>query len=183
MIRTNSFTLVGIAAAAIVLASCTRENAQSSNDTNAEKAAAEPETPALPAPVDGWIEHPLKDGVIKLQAAQWRTDTVEIPVPANGGELEYKLAMKQGDGIVYSTDYGKLDNAGDMMVSEFHGHTEQRADGVGDLMFYSKTGGQAQNGQFVAPWDGVHGWYLKNNSDKDAIVILKLAGFYEMVQE
>ena len=50
-----------------------------------------------------------------------------------------------------------------MMLTEFHGHTEQ-VDGVGDLMFYSKTGGSPESGVFTAPWDGIHGWYLKNDS-------------------
>ena len=63
------------------------------------------------------------------------------------------------------------------MVVEFHGHTKQ-VDGVGDLMFYSKTGGSPQSGVFTAPWDGIHGWYLKNDSPKDVVVILELAGFY-----
>lgn len=136
----------------------------------------------MPEPVNGWIEHPLPEGVIKIQPAQWRTDTVEIPVTSNGGELEYKLNIKKGDSIVYTIDYGKLDDA-NVMVSEFHGHTPQREDGVGDLMFYSKTGGATQHGQFTSPWDGVHGWYLKNDSAKDVTVTLKLAGFYEIIEQ
>lgn len=178
MTHTNSFILAGLVA--VVLTACSQEGGPRTA-ANEDK-TQEPGTAALPPPVNGWIEHPLKDGIIKTHATQWRTDTVEIPVPANGGDLEYKLAMKQGEAIVYSIDYGKLDDTG-VIVSEFHGHTEKRSDGVGDLMFYSKTGGEAQHGQFVAPWDGVHGWYLKNESKKDAIVTLKLAGFYALVGE
>jgi hypothetical protein len=51
---------------------------------------------------------------------------------------------------------------------------------VGDLMFYSKTGGSPQSGAFTAPWDGIHGWYLKNDSPADVVVTLELAGFYEL---
>ena len=47
-------------------------------------------------------------------------------------------------------------------------------------MFYSKTGGSPQNGVFTAPWDGIHGWYLKNESAKDVVVTLELAGFYAL---
>jgi len=53
-----------------------------------------------------------------------------------------------------------------------------QVDGVGDLMFYSKTGGSPGSGVFTAPWDGIHGWYLKNDSPKDVVAILELAGFY-----
>ncbi len=66
------------------------------------------------------------------------------------------------------------------MLTEFHGHTRQ-VDGVGDLMFYSKTGGTPRAASFTAPWDGIHGWYLKNDSPRTwsyVVVKLELAGFY-----
>ena len=133
---------------------------------------------ALPEPVNGWIEHPLAEGVIKVQPANWRADTIDIPVKAGEG-LEYKLTMKKGDAVVYSIDYGDLEHPG-LMEVEFHGHTEKNAEGVGDLMFYSKTGGSAQSGQFEAPWDGIHGWWLNNQSGKDVTVTLNVAGFYQL---
>ena len=86
--------------------------------------------------------------------------------------------MKKGEGLVYNISYGALSDPG-LMVVEFHGHTKQ-VDGVGDLMFYSKTGGSPESGVFTAPWDGIHGWYLKNDSPKDVVVILELAGFYAL---
>lgn len=144
--------------------------------------AAEPAAPAaaeasLPPVVDGWREYPVREGVISIQPAKWRTDTVDVPVPAGKG-IEYKLTMKKGQGVVYNVTYGNLEHPG-MMAVEFHGHTEQ-VDGVGDLMFYSKTGGAPESGTFTAPWDGIHGWYLKNDSGKDVVVKLELAGFYEL---
>jgi hypothetical protein len=44
---------------------------------------------------------------------------------------------EEGCALVYNISYGTLAEPG-MMLSEFHGHTKQ-VDGVGDLMFYSKT--------------------------------------------
>jgi hypothetical protein len=160
----------------VVLSACT----QAKCDTAApvETAAA----PAQPEAVNGWREYPLRDGVITLQPAKWISETIDIPVPGNGGELEYKLGMKKGDGIVYAISYGALEHPG-LLVSEFHGHTEKAADGNGDLMFYSKSGGSAQNGSFQAPWDGIHGWYLKNDSAKDIVVKLEVAGFYERLDQ
>ncbi len=162
-----------------VLASCAPEAAKTEPAAPASEAAA---APAVPEAVNGWREYPLRDGVIKIQPAKWKSETIDIPVPANGGELEYKLGMKQGDGIVYSISYGALDHPG-MMVVEFHGHTEKGADGAGDLMYYSKTGGAPENGSFQAPWDGIHGWYLKNDSAKDVVVKLEIAGFYERLDQ
>jgi len=134
--------------------------------------------PALPPAVDGWREYPLRDGVISIQPAKWRTDVIDVPVPAGKG-LEYKLEMKAGEGVVYGVSYQGLDHPG-LMVVEFHGHTE-KIDGVGDLMFYSKTGGSPESGTFVAPWDGIHGWYFRNDSAKDVVARLELAGFYTLV--
>jgi len=129
----------------------------------------------VPAAVNGWREYPLRDGVVSIQPAKWRTDTVRVPVPPGKG-LEYKLTMKKGEGLVYNISYGALANPA-LMVTEFHGHTTQ-VDGVGDLMFYSKTDATPQSGVFTAPWDGIHGWYLKNDSPTDVTVTLELAGFY-----
>ena len=139
--------------------------------------AAVPVAASVPEAVKGWREYPLREGVVSIQSAKWRTDTVHVPVPAGDG-LEYKLTMKKGEGLVYNIAYGTLADPG-LMLTEFHGHTEQ-VDGVGDLMFYSKTGGSPQSGVFTAPWDGIHGWYLKNDSPKDVVVTLELAGFYAL---
>ena len=138
---------------------------------------AAPETQSVPQAVNGWREYPLRDGVISIQPAKWRTDKVLVPVRAGQG-LEYKLTMKKGEGLVYNISYGALSDP-KLMVVEFHGHTKQ-VDGVGDLMFYSKAGGSPESGVFTAPWDGIHGWYLKNDSPKDVVAILELAGFYAL---
>jgi hypothetical protein len=144
---------------------------------NATPSEAASGTPGIPPAVDGWREYPLRDGVISIKPVKWRTDTAEVLVPAGRG-LEYKLTMKTGDTIVYNVSFRNLEDPG-QMISEFHGHSEQ-VDGVGDLMFYAKTGGSPQSGAFTAPWDGIHGWYLKNDSPTWVIVTLELAGFYEI---
>jgi hypothetical protein len=157
----------------ILLAAC------SDRTTPAPAANASPTstTPAVPAVVDGWREYPLRDGVIGIRPTKWRTDVVDVAVPAGKG-LEYKLTMKKGETLVYNITYGTLADP-KQMLSEFHGHTPQ-VNGVGDLMFYSKADGSPQSGSFTAPWDGIHGWYLKNDSTRDVVVKLELAGFYEL---
>jgi hypothetical protein len=150
-------------------------------DSAAQRPSTQPpaqsSTSILPPAVNGWREYPLRDGVITIRPSRWRTDVVDIAVPAGKG-LEYKLTMKRGETFVFNISYGSLADPG-RMISEFHGHTPQ-VNGVGDLMFYSKTGGQPQSGSFTAPWDGIHGWYLKNDGSSDAVVRLELAGFYEL---
>ena len=86
--------------AAVLLTACTQNTTKdAAADPAAETVAA---GPAIPEAVNGWREYPLRDGVIKIQPAKWKSETIDIPVPGNGGELEYKLGMKKGDGIVYA---------------------------------------------------------------------------------
>ncbi len=165
-----------ISGLALLAAACAEQKPAETAAADPAPAAA-PEAPAVPPVVDGWREYPVRDGVISIQPAKWRTDKIDVDVPAGKG-LEYKLTMKKGQGVVYNVSYANLEHPG-MMVVEFHGHTEQ-VDGAGDLMYYSKTGGTPENGTFVAPWDGIHGWYLKNDSGKDVVATLELAGFYEL---
>jgi hypothetical protein len=97
---------------------------------------APPSAPAVPPAVNGWREYPLREGVISIEPVKRRTDTVAVRVPAGKG-LEYKLTMNEGDTLVYDISFGDLADPA-KMISEFHGHTKQ-VDGVGDLMFYSKS--------------------------------------------
>lgn len=138
---------------------------------------AAPIPAAIPEAVKGWREYPLRAGVVSLQPRKWRTDIIDVPVKAGEG-LEYKVEMKAAEGLVYNVSYQGLEHPG-LMEVEFHGHTP-RVDGVGDLMFYSRTGGAPESGVFTAPWTGIHGWYLKNDSARDVVARLELAGFYDL---
>lgn len=158
-----------------LLAACT----DAASTDAPEPAAPEAIPEAVPEAVNGWREYPLRDGVVEIRHTPWRTDSIDIPVPPNGGDLEYKLQMSEGDGIVYTISYPGLVYADEMNV-EFHGHTPQDETGVGDLMFYSVGEGATQSGTFIAPWTGIHGWYLKNESDEEIVVKLDVAGFYSL---
>jgi len=132
-----------------------------------------------------WNEMPMPEGSADLTRSfdrPYRTDTIDIPLGANDGDLEYKLNMRAGDAVVYSWRVLEIDNP-DWFYSEFHGHTEPDAEGVGDLMFYRKETGSADNGYFVAPFEGIHGWYLQNQSENPVVVRLEVAGFYEVIPD
>ncbi|HJR69132.1 MAG TPA: hypothetical protein VKA43_03755 [Gammaproteobacteria bacterium] len=124
-----------------------------------------------------WNERPLADGVFREYAADYRTDVIDIPLAA-GEELEYKLGLNEGDSIVYQWDAVDLEDP-EVLWSEFHGHTPP-VNNVGDLMFYRKAYGATERGVLVAPFSGIHGWYLRNDGDKALVVRLKVAGFYEL---
>jgi len=71
--------------------------------------------------------------------------------------------------------------APDRLTSEFHGHTDRAPGTTGTLVFYRKATGGTENGSLVAPFDGTHGWYLKNDTDRPVVVRLTLSGFYEVI--
>jgi hypothetical protein len=47
-------------------------------------------------------------------------------------------------------------------------------------MFYRKATGDREHGSLVAPFDGIHGWYYRNDTDMPIVVRLTVSGFYEL---
>jgi hypothetical protein len=130
------------------------------------------EVPPTPAPGSGVV--------FKHHPAGFRTDVVEIRLPGNDGDLEYKIAMKAGDTVVYSWELVNPANP-DQFYTEFHGHTEARPGQPGTVTFYRKATGAKEQGTLIAPFDGIHGWYMQNQSTAPVAVRLHMAGFYELI--
>jgi hypothetical protein len=132
-----------------------------------------------------WTELEMPEGgvdMVRFYDQPFRTDTVDIPLEAEDGWLEYKLQMSEGDSVVYSWHVLEIDNP-DWFYSEFHGHTEPAPGEVGDVMYYRSETGASDNGSFVAPFEGVHGWYLQNQTEYPVVVRLEVAGFYEVIPD
>ncbi len=137
--------------------------------------------PAPPPASTDWIEIPLPDGVFSEHAGDYRTDTIDIPLEPFG-ELEYKLGMTEGAAIVYQWNVVKIADP-ELLYAEFHGHTPRVGGAPGTLMFYRKANGGTERGALVAPFSGIHGWYLKNDTDQPIVVRLDVAGFYELLEQ
>jgi hypothetical protein len=138
-------------------------------------APAEDATDSTP---QDWIEVPLADHVFRDMPAGYRQDTLDVEVPPGPG-LEVKLAMREGDALVYTWVAEGLDDPS-QLLSEFHGHTEREPGEPGTLMFYRKATGDREHGSLVAPFDGIHGWYYRNDTDMPIVVRLSVSGFYEL---
>jgi hypothetical protein len=97
-------------------------------------------------------------------------DTVILTVPAGKG-IEYKLAMNKFQKVTYEwiTDGGEL-------YVDLHG--EPKGDTTGYFESYTIATTSEMKGSFTVPFDGSHGWYWKNNSDKDINVQLIFSGKY-----
>lgn len=165
------------AVAAMLMSACSPQGAETKAEAEPAEAEAPAETasaapaPAAPAPKLKEID---TTGAAKALSTSYRSDMTEIAVapqgdPAGGDKLEYMVKMKSGDPLLYSWE--ALDG-GDFW-HEFHGHTED------SVTFYQKADGVKHQGSLAAPFDGIHGWYFENRSDKPVIVRLRLSGFYE----
>jgi hypothetical protein len=127
---------------------------------------------------DDWIEVPLTANTFREHPTSYRQDVLDIHVEPGRG-LEIKLVMREGDAVVYSWQATGLDRA-DQLISEFHGHTDEVPGEKGTVMFYKKATVLSDQGSLVAPFDGIHGWYLRNDAYSPVVVQLTLAGFYEL---
>ncbi|TDE14718.1 hypothetical protein [Dyadobacter psychrotolerans] len=104
-----------------------------------------------------------------------RQDSVTIRVPAGKG-LEYKInVLKYGQ-----VKYEWVTNKG-VLYFDFHGEPKQANPGK-DEFFESYTSAYSGNmiGTFLAPFEGRHGWYFKNKTDKEVVVSLRIRGEYKL---
>lgn len=101
----------------------------------------------------------------------FRTDTVKIPLGPDG-ELEYKVKMMPGQTLLYSwaVDRGSV-------YFDFHG---EPADPTKSQSYLEVQEDTHSNGAFVAPFEGIHGWYWLNLTGEPLTITLQMAGFYEL---
>lgn len=122
-----------------------------------------------------WIEVPLGEHTFHESSSAYRQGEYEILLLSNS-DREFELGLEEGDTLVYEWTVDM--EAPDLLYVEFHGHTVRSGDEPGTLMFYKKHNEGQESGALVAPFSGLHGWYLKNDSDQDITVKLTASGFY-----
>lgn len=113
---------------------------------------------------------PAKASIERTTA--WREDEMTITLPPHSGQ-EIKAHMAAGDSFVF-----RWQAMGGPVKAEMHGEKLHAAEG--DFTDYwkelSMTGGQ---GDFTAPFEGIHGWYFRNKGEKPVQVTVKTVGFYK----
>lgn len=113
----------------------------------------------------------------KDQPGVYRVDSREFEI-APGQGMEFKYLMQKGAGMVY------VWNATAVVEYEFHGEPEGSPKGTYES--YSKddkVGKPWGAGNFVAPSNGIHGWYWENTTSKPVFVRLTAAGFFTGARE
>ena len=115
----------------------------------------------------------------------FRTDTIEIPLRdgddrTRGNELEYKVRMKKDATLIYEWSVADIANPEEFYF-DFHGHTVVEGQDM-TVATYKQATGTGAKGALAAPFDGVHGWFLQNQSAKAVVVKVRLAGYYELIE-
>jgi hypothetical protein len=115
----------------------------------------------------------------------FRSDTIEIPLRdgddrTRGNELEYKVRMKKDATLIYEWSVADIANPEEFYY-DFHGHTVVEGKDM-TVATYKQATGTGAKGALTAPFDGVHGWFLQNQSAKPVVVKIRLSGFYELIE-
>ena len=133
--------------------------------TSAE-AAKLPDNVATSAPV---VQTP--SATVAKSEVPLRSDELSLTLqPGEGGEI--KSTMRKGEQFVFNWAaeggavnvdmHGEKPNAGDEFTS-----------------YWKAKELTSDQGSFVAPFDGTHGWFWRNRGDKPVTVKVKVSGFYE----
>lgn len=126
--------------------------------------------PAAPAPaMASDIPTPTKASISK--STPWRQDEMIITLPPHSGQ-EVKAHMAKGDSFIFTW------KSSGPIKAEMHGEELNAADDA--FTDYWKeleiSGGQ---GDFTAPFGGIHGWYFRNKGETPVTVTVKTVGFYK----
>ena len=122
-----------------------------------------------PTPLPNPAVHQAEDRPIAT-----RTITVTLPVD---GETEIKAIMRESKVILYSWE-----TDGAPVYSDMHGH-DPAVGGEFFVRYREDQDGVANaTGSLVAPFDGEHGWYWLNISNKPVTITLTLTGFFDDIK-
>lgn len=105
-----------------------------------------------------------------------REDDIEVIIPANKG-LEYKILVKKYGQVKYEWNSGD-----ETMFFDFHGDPKIEAK---SQWYESHTIAYSNHmiGTFTSPFEGRHGWYYVNKTNRDIVVKIKLKGQYQLTKQ
>lgn len=116
-----------------------------------------------------------------LSAEPYRTVSVNIPLESGdvaGHWIEWLVRAKAGTPLLYAWSVSGVTDPEEFYVDLF-GHGVEP--GTGEDVSYHKLSGLFSNGAVTVPYDGLHGWYFKNDSAGAVVVHLRLSGDFEVV--
>lgn len=108
-------------------------------------------------------------GPLSPRFADFRIDSRQLVVPPNVG-IEFKYDLDKGATMIYEW---KADN-----FVDFDMHTEKANTRPVESDSYEKGEAVQKRGGYTAPYDGIHGWYWNNTTDKPVTITIRAAGFF-----
>jgi len=120
---------------------------------------------ATPPPIEADEAGPLHP-----QLLEYRTDSRTLTIPPMQG-IEFKYDLDEGATMLYAWKASAY--------VDFDFHTEP--EGLPPEASESFERGEAsqKRGGYTAPYNGIHGWYWENKTDRDVTVTLSAIGFFD----
>ncbi|WP_327754249.1 hypothetical protein VVT58_02980 [Sphingobium sp. SJ10-10] len=126
--------------------------------------------PAAPAPATASdIATPSKASISK--STPWRQDEMTITLPPHSGQ-EVKAHMEKGDSFIFTW------KSSGPIKAEMHGE-ELNAANDAFTDYWKELEIDGGQGDFTAPFGGIHGWYFRNKGETPVTVTVKTVGFYK----
>ena len=139
-------------------------------EATAEDAPMQEVLPAAPT-AEGSLLAGASLSPVSKQDSALSSKTLELTLaPGKGAELKAK--MQKGQSIVFSWT-----SNGQPLLVDMHGE-EVNAKADEYTSYWLERAQSAGSGNFVAPFDGTHGWYWKNKGTEPVTVTVTIHGFF-----
>ena len=90
--------------------------------------------------------------------------------------IEHKYKLNKGASMIYSW------SASAPIMYDLHTEPEGKPPEASESFDMGK--GATRNGSYTAPYNGLHGWYFENLSDKDSVKLtIKAVGFFDSYRQ
>ena len=95
-------------------------------------------------------------------------------------QVEYKAIMDRGDAVVYTWSVDAS-----TVYTDFHADPGADAEGYPEGYFirYRESETAEDSGSLVAPFAGYHGWYWLNIEERPVTITLRVAGYFDRIEE
>lgn len=124
-------------------------------------------TPALDAV--GQPVKPIQSAPVQQRTEAYRRDTLSMTLePGKGAEI--KAHMSEGDGMVFSW------TSSQPVAVDMHGERTDAKDGE-YTSYWIEPARERASGNFVAPFEGTHGWYWLNRGSQAVTIEVDVSGF------
>ena len=108
-------------------------------------------------------------GVLSLEEESIKTDEIVFTLEPFES-IEYKYSLAAGQSLIFSWD------ADAEVIFDFH--SEEEGTDPEEAVSFEVGKGLTRRGTYVAPFNGIHGWFWENRGTQSLEVRLSTTGFY-----